>query len=79
MLVIGLDGTMLNRIKDADAPNLDALMAGGMTSASSLYANPMARPPRPGWSTIATGVWPDKHNVVNNNFTAPNFAAYRTG
>ncbi|MFI5529523.1 alkaline phosphatase family protein [Kitasatospora sp. NPDC051853] len=77
VLVIGLDGTMLNRIKDADAPNLDALMAGGLTAASSLYANPMAETSSgPGWSTIATGVWPDKHNVVNNNFTAPNFAAY---
>ncbi|MFJ3789405.1 alkaline phosphatase family protein [Kitasatospora sp. NPDC090091] len=77
VLVIGLDGTMLNRIKDADAPNLDALMAGGLTAASSLYANPMAATASgPGWSTIATGVWPDKHNVKDNNFTAPAFASY---
>ncbi|MFJ9520032.1 alkaline phosphatase family protein [Kitasatospora sp. NPDC101801] len=77
VLVIGLDGTMLNRIKDADAPNLDALMAGGLTAASSLYANPMAETSSgPGWTTIATGVWPDKHNVKDNNFTAPNLAAY---
>ncbi|GAA1153683.1 hypothetical protein F4556_001445 [Kitasatospora gansuensis] len=77
VLVIGLDGTMLNRIKDADAPNLDALMAGGLTAASSLYANPMAATSSgPGWTTIATGVWPDKHNVKDNNFTAPDFATY---
>lgn len=77
VLVIGLDGAMLNRIKDADAPNLDALMAGGLTAASSLYASPMAGTSSgPGWSTIATGVWPDKHNVRDNDFTAPAFAAY---
>ncbi|WP_344447641.1 alkaline phosphatase family protein, partial [Kitasatospora nipponensis] len=64
-------------IKDADAPNLDALMAGGLTAASSLYANPMAATSSgPGWTTIATGVWPDKHNVKDNNFTAPDFATY---
>ncbi len=77
VLVIGLDGTMLTRVKDADAPTLDALMAGGLTAASSLYANPMAQTASgPGWSTVATGVWPDKHKVTDNNFTAPAFAAY---
>ncbi|MFB7473388.1 alkaline phosphatase family protein [Kitasatospora sp. NPDC056184] len=77
VLLIGLDGTMLNRVKDAGAPNLTALMAGGLTAASSLYANPMAGTlSGPGWSTVATGVWPDKHNVKDNNFTAPNLAAY---
>ncbi|MFF2040390.1 alkaline phosphatase family protein [Kitasatospora sp. NPDC058170] len=77
VLLIGLDGTMLNRIKDAGAANLNALMAGGLTAASSLYAKPMAETASgPGWSTVATGVWPDKHNVRDNNFTAPAFAAY---
>ncbi|MFE2105206.1 alkaline phosphatase family protein [Kitasatospora sp. NPDC059463] len=77
VLLIGLDGTMLTRIKDAGAPHLTALMAGGLTAASSLYANPMAGTlSGPGWSTVATGVWPDKHNVKDNNFTAPNLTAY---
>ncbi|MFI7152286.1 alkaline phosphatase family protein [Nonomuraea sp. NPDC050022] len=30
----------------------------------------------PGWSSIATGVWPDKHGVVDNAFTSPQFAKY---
>ncbi|MEU7828757.1 alkaline phosphatase family protein [Nonomuraea sp. NPDC049129] len=30
----------------------------------------------PGWSSIATGVWPDKHGVVDNAFTNPQFAKY---
>ncbi|MFF0743130.1 alkaline phosphatase family protein [Streptomyces sp. NPDC004111] len=77
VLVIGLDGAMLRRIKDADAPNLDALMASGVTAPSALYTNPMAPTSSgPGWSTLITGVWPDKHKVVNNEFTGHDLARY---
>lgn len=77
VLVIGLDGALLNRIKDADAPHLDALMAAGLTSVSPLYADPMAPTlSGPGWSTIITGVWPDKHHVKDNAFTGNDFARY---
>ncbi|MFI1762156.1 alkaline phosphatase family protein [Streptomyces sp. NPDC020800] len=77
VLVIGLDGALLQRIKDADAPNLDALMAAGLTAPSSIYANPLAPTlSGPGWSTIITGVWPDKHNVKDNNFTGSRFDRY---
>ncbi|MEV0199246.1 alkaline phosphatase family protein [Nonomuraea sp. NPDC050691] len=30
----------------------------------------------PGWASIATGVWPDKHGVVDNGFAAPQFTKY---
>ncbi|MCA2220193.1 alkaline phosphatase family protein [Nonomuraea aurantiaca] len=30
----------------------------------------------PGWSSIATGVWPDRHGVVDNAFTHHQFAKY---
>ncbi|NUR88496.1 MAG: phosphodiesterase [Nonomuraea sp.] len=30
----------------------------------------------PGWSSIATGAWPDKHGVVDNSFTSANFAKF---
>ncbi|WP_225822832.1 alkaline phosphatase family protein [Streptomyces naphthomycinicus] len=77
VLVIGLDGALLSRIKDADAPNLDALMAAGLTAPSSIYANPLAPTlSGPGWSTIITGVWPDKHNVKDNAFTGSRFTQY---
>ncbi|MEV8390841.1 MULTISPECIES: alkaline phosphatase family protein [unclassified Streptomyces] len=77
VLVIGVDGALLSRIKDADAPNLDRLMATGLTAPSALYANPMAPTMSgPGWSTIITGVWPDKHKVKDNNFTGQQFARY---
>ncbi|WP_454321131.1 alkaline phosphatase family protein [Streptomyces phaeoluteigriseus] len=77
VLVIGLDGALLTRVKDADAPHLDALMAAGVTAPSSIYANPLAPTMSgPGWSTLLTGVWPDKHNVKDNAFTGHRFAQY---
>ncbi|MFD8984705.1 alkaline phosphatase family protein [Streptomyces sp. NPDC059564] len=77
VLVIGIDGTVLDRVKAANAPNLKGLMAQGLTARSTLYASPMAATSSgPGWSTIATGVWPDKHGVKDNSFTGKNYAAY---
>nr|PPQ62728.1 nucleotide pyrophosphatase [Streptomyces sp. QL37] len=77
VLVIGLDGALLGRIKAADAPNLDSLMASGLTAASSLYSSPLAPTlSGPGWSTILTGVWPDKHLVKDNAFTGAAFTRY---
>ncbi|MCX5378199.1 alkaline phosphatase family protein [Streptomyces sp. NBC_00091] len=77
VLVIGLDGVVLDRLKAANAPHLQGLMAQGLTARSTLYANPMAATSSgPGWSTIATGVWPDKHGVKDNSFTGKNYTAY---
>jgi len=76
-LVIGVDGTRYDKLLAADAPNLKALMAGGLTATSNLYANPMAPTlSGPGWSTIGTGVWPDKHQVKDNTFTGSRFDLY---
>ncbi|MEU8774027.1 alkaline phosphatase family protein [Streptomyces sp. NPDC048606] len=77
VLVIGLDGVVLDRVKAANAPHLKGLMAQGLTARSSLYANPMAATSSgPGWSTIATGVWPDKHGVRDNSFVGKNYTAH---
>ncbi|MFI6323282.1 alkaline phosphatase family protein [Nonomuraea sp. NPDC050556] len=77
VLVIGLDGLRYDRIAPADAPNLDALIATGTFGTSLLYANPMAATSSgPGWSTIATGVWPDRHGVKDNSFTGRRYDLY---
>ncbi|WP_313810630.1 alkaline phosphatase family protein [Glutamicibacter sp.] len=76
-LVIGLDGAALSQINESNTPNLSALADGGMVSSSNLYASPMAPTVSgAGWSSIATGVWPDKHQAVDNNFTNPNYEQY---
>ncbi|WP_310941863.1 alkaline phosphatase family protein [Streptomyces sp. gCLA4] len=77
VLVIGVDGAVLDRVKAADAPHLNGLMAQGLTARSTLYAGPMAATSSgPGWSTVATGVWPDKHGVRDNSFIGKNYTAH---
>jgi hypothetical protein len=76
-LVIGIDGATFDAFARADVPHLKQLMSEGLTARSNLYANPMAPTVSgAGWSSIATGVWPDKHNVKDNNFTDPNYGQY---
>ncbi|WP_405853736.1 alkaline phosphatase family protein [Streptomyces sp. NBC_00090] len=77
VLFVGMDGLRYDRIDAAQAPNLKSLMANGTFGSSLLYANPMAATSSgPGWSTISTGVWPDKHGVKDNTFTGKNYAQY---
>ncbi|MFF2328164.1 MULTISPECIES: alkaline phosphatase family protein [unclassified Streptomyces] len=76
-LVIGIDGATFDAFARADVPHLERLMTEGLTARSNLYADPMAPTVSgAGWSSVATGVWPDKHNVKDNNFTAPNYERY---
>ncbi|MGY3678744.1 alkaline phosphatase family protein [Streptomyces sp. TE33382] len=76
-LVIGVDGASIDTFGRAFVPNLDKLMSTGLTARSSLFADPMAPTVSgAGWSSIATGVWPDKHNVKDNDFTAPEYGRY---
>lgn len=83
-LVIGLDGAMLDKIRQADTPNMDALMAAGTSSlayrygsASGFGLDPQASTVSgPGWSTVLTGVWPDKHGVRDNSFAGKDYATW---
>ncbi|GAA3241847.1 alkaline phosphatase family protein [Actinocorallia longicatena] len=78
VLVLGLDGLRHDRIDQVEMPNLRRLIAEGAYGTSLLpYAPPLARTDSgPGWSSIATGVWPGRHGVVDNAFTAPDYAAW---
>lgn len=76
-LVIGVDGAAFDIFSQAAMPNLRKLQEGGLSAASNLPGSPMAPTVSgAGWSTIATGVWPDKHNVVDNSFTDPRYDEY---
>ncbi|WP_210429698.1 alkaline phosphatase family protein [Streptomyces physcomitrii] len=77
VLALGIDGALLSRIEDARAPRLQRLMAEGLTARSSIYAEPLAPTlSGPGWATVLTGVWPDKHRVRDNEFTGNAFDRY---
>ncbi|MEE2570494.1 alkaline phosphatase family protein [Pseudarthrobacter sp. J64] len=76
-LVIGLDGATFAAFDAAGVPRLDGLMGSGMTAVSNLFASPMAPTlSAPAWSSIATGVWPDKHRVLENSFAGAEFDRY---
>ncbi|MER5307744.1 alkaline phosphatase family protein [Streptomyces sp. NPDC002773] len=76
-LVIGVDGATFAKFEKAKMPKVKGLMAGGMTATSNLYANPMAPTSSgPGWSSIATGAWPDKHKVIDNSFAGARYDLY---
>ncbi|GAA3009902.1 alkaline phosphatase family protein [Actinokineospora diospyrosa] len=78
VLVIGIDGLLFDRIAPADAPTLDSLIATGSSSKTVLYDNPFAPTlSGPGWATLATGTWPDKHRVLSNSWgSSTNLATY---
>ncbi|WP_175410259.1 alkaline phosphatase family protein [Streptomyces sp. TRM64462] len=77
VLVVGMDGVRHDLIDAANAPHLKAMRAAGTYGTSLLYANPMAATSSgPGWSTISTGVWPDKHGVRDNSFTGRDYSRY---
>jgi predicted AlkP superfamily pyrophosphatase or phosphodiesterase len=77
LLLLGIDGCRFDALQAAKAPRLDALMDGGAV------AEPIRIFPEryrvadtvsgPGWSSILTGVWADKHGVLDNEFTAPRY------
>lgn len=74
VLLIGLDGIRTDVLAMADTPNIDALIADGVFSDTAV-----TRPPTvsgPGWSSMLTGVWADKHGVLGNDFSENDYDRY---
>jgi len=74
VLLIGLDGVRVDVLAEAHTPYLDDLAEHG-----SYTDRAQTRPPTvsgPGWSSMLTGVWSDKHLVTGNNFEGNNYATY---
>ncbi|MFC5002375.1 alkaline phosphatase family protein [Dactylosporangium cerinum] len=77
LLVVGMDGLNWAGVVAANAPNLDGLAAAGTLGESLVYCPGVAASSSgPGWSTIATGVFPDKHGVKDNSFAGKQYATY---
>ncbi|MFI5495890.1 alkaline phosphatase family protein [Actinoplanes sp. NPDC051859] len=74
LLVIGMDGLNWDNVVAADAPQLKSLAAQGALGRSLVQCPTLADSSSgPGWSTIATGVWPDRHGVRNNTFAGKQY------
>ena len=80
VLVIGIDGLRPDAMQKAKTPNIDALIQNGAVSFQCQILGERYRKndtvTAPGWSSILTGVWADKHGVQDNSFKAKQFDKY---
>jgi predicted AlkP superfamily pyrophosphatase or phosphodiesterase len=82
VLVIGLDGVRVDALREADTPVLDALIDGGAVTYDGFAGGELGGSTEqptfsgPGWSSILTGVWIDKHGVRLNVFDDARFDEY---
>ena len=80
VLFIGLDGTRFDAIEKAKTPNLHALMKDGIFSGECLILGERYQKSDtvsgPGWSSILTGVWADKHGVHDNSFLGSHYKEF---
>jgi Type I phosphodiesterase / nucleotide pyrophosphatase len=84
VLVIGTDGTrwdlLRDAMKDGRAPNLKRLAGEGFGRPSKLEYGPnVLTLSEVGWSSIASGVWPDKHGVDGRKFNMDPKQATKNG
>lgn len=77
ILLIGIDGCRSDALILANTPNIDQLVNNGVfiPNASCSIKNQRTRS-GPGWSTMLTGVWYDKHGVTSNSFKGSNIEKY---
>ncbi len=79
-LVIGVDGVRPDALIAADTPNINKLIANGTFDPRCLILGERYRENNtvsgPGWSSILTGVWADKHGVNDNTFQGRNYEEY---
>ena len=77
LLFIGIDGCRPDALTQAQTPNIDGLINGGIYINDALCSiNGQPTVSGPGWSTMITGVWFDKHGVSDNSFSGSNFDVY---
>ncbi len=80
LLIIGIDGCRVDALKTARIPHLQALIDDGAFSDATNIISPRGdradTVSGPGWSNVLTGVWADKHGVLNNKFEVTHYDAY---
>ena len=69
VLLIGIDGCRPDVLKIANTPNIDQLINKGIFFDNTLSSvNNQPTRSGPGWTSLLTGVWYDKHTVKDNLF-----------
>ncbi|MEH0153261.1 alkaline phosphatase family protein [Limibacter armeniacum] len=68
VLFIGIDGLQYEKMANVSTPNLDKLnISKGFTGGIMGTPSEQSTYSGPGWATLLTGVWFDKHGVPNNS------------
>ncbi|MGK0186958.1 MAG: hypothetical protein ACI9R3_002743 [Verrucomicrobiales bacterium] len=82
VLVIGIDGLRSDGLTTAHTPNLDAIAATGAITYNAFAGGEPGTPTQqitssgPGWASILTGVWTNKHRVRDNSFGGSRLLLY---
>ncbi|MCW1925746.1 alkaline phosphatase family protein [Luteolibacter arcticus] len=85
-MVIGIDGVRADALKKlvetGGAPHMKSLIDGGSVTWNAYAGGNLGSPGQqptssgPGWSSILTGTWSDKHGVTSNTFAGRNYTTY---
>jgi predicted AlkP superfamily pyrophosphatase or phosphodiesterase len=74
VLIIGIDGCRPDALLAAKAPHLRALMRDGSFSARAQTGDITIS--GPGWASLLTGVWREKHGIRDNHFEGANLGEF---
>ncbi len=74
VLIIGIDGCRPDALLAAQTPNMDALWKDGAYTFKARTDEISSS--GPAWSAMLTGVWHQKHNVLNNEYEDPDLEHY---
>lgn len=75
VLLLGIDGCRPDALQKANTPRIDKLIADGRYS-MNVDRGDHDTWSGAGWSTMLTGVWPNKHGVHDNLFGGKNYGEY---
>lgn len=77
VLIIGIDGLRPDALAKAETPHIDKLIQHGSFADNTRILGERYRKNNtisgPGWSSILSGVWADKHGVHDNRFLGANY------
>jgi len=74
LLIIGIDGCRPDALLKAKTPHLRELIRDGAFSDRAQTGDITVS--GPGWSSMLTGVWREKHGIRDNKFEGANFGEY---
>ncbi len=74
VLLIGIDGVRVDVLAEVHTPNIDRLATTGTFTQRTRTTTPSVS--GPSWSSMLTGVWPEKHGVLDNGFEGRRYDQY---